>query len=49
MDLFHWLATETAERLDFSYPREGDERATEWVGACLSQMDGSSCSKGAFE
>lgn len=37
MELFRWVARETAERLGFSYPRAADERATEWVRHCLAQ------------
>jgi aminoglycoside 6-adenylyltransferase len=37
MDLFRWLATETAQRLGFDYPTHGDDRATEWVRECLSE------------
>lgn len=28
MDLFRWVAEETAAELDYGYPREGDDRAT---------------------
>ncbi len=31
MDLFRWLAMETAERLGYPYPTVGDARATELV------------------
>jgi aminoglycoside 6-adenylyltransferase len=37
MDLFRWVAMETAERLGFSYPAIGDERATAWVKNCLAE------------
>lgn len=37
MELFRWLAMETAERLGFDYPAAGADRATEWVHACLSE------------
>jgi aminoglycoside 6-adenylyltransferase len=39
MELFRWLAVETAERMGFDYPADGDARATEWVRACLSGKD----------
>jgi aminoglycoside 6-adenylyltransferase len=35
MDLFRWLAIETAERLGYPYPSVADERVTEWVKAYL--------------
>jgi aminoglycoside 6-adenylyltransferase len=35
MDLFRWLAMETAGRLGFCYPADGDRYATEWVRGCL--------------
>jgi aminoglycoside 6-adenylyltransferase len=31
MELFRWLAIETAERLSYPYPTVADERVTEWV------------------
>jgi len=37
MNLFHWLAVETAERLGHPYPTAADERVTEWVKTCLSE------------
>jgi aminoglycoside 6-adenylyltransferase len=36
MDLFRWLAIETAERLGHPYPTAADERVTEWVKTCLA-------------
>ena len=36
MDLFRWLARETAEGLGFPYPAYADERATELVNTFLS-------------
>jgi aminoglycoside 6-adenylyltransferase len=36
MELFRWVAVETAERLTFSYPALADERASEWVRHCLA-------------
>jgi aminoglycoside 6-adenylyltransferase len=35
MDLFRWLAIETADRLGYPYPSAADERVTEWVKTCL--------------
>ncbi|HOU12046.1 MAG TPA: aminoglycoside 6-adenylyltransferase [Anaerolineae bacterium] len=32
MELFHWLALETAKALGYAYPAFGEERATETVG-----------------
>jgi len=40
MDLFRWLAIETAQRLGHPYRAEADERVTEWVKACLSGRTG---------
>lgn len=36
MDLFRWLASETAERLGYAYPTTADERVTAWVKVCHS-------------
>jgi len=38
MDLFRWLAIETAQRLGYPYPSSADERVTEWVKRCLVGM-----------
>lgn len=38
MELFSWLARETAERLRFSYPGEAEEAATRWLRARLSPV-----------
>ena len=35
MELFRWLATETAQRLGFPYPKSADQSVTEWVTACF--------------
>jgi len=35
MDLFRWLAEETAQRLSYPYPVTADERVTEWLQCCL--------------
>jgi aminoglycoside 6-adenylyltransferase len=37
VDLFRWLARETAERLGFAYPDAADQHATEWLRACLTR------------
>ncbi len=39
IDVFRWLATETSERLGYSYPVAIDEEVSEWVKTSLS--DGS--------
>ncbi|MEM2906282.1 MAG: aminoglycoside 6-adenylyltransferase [Candidatus Bathyarchaeia archaeon] len=36
MDLFRWIAAETAEKLGYPYPTEADEHVTELVNNCLS-------------
>jgi aminoglycoside 6-adenylyltransferase len=36
MDLFRWLATETAERLGYPYPAEADAHVTGWVSRCFA-------------
>lgn len=38
MDLFSWIAAETAEMLGFPYLDKTDETVTEWVRTCLSKM-----------
>ena len=37
MDLFRWLAIETAKRLDFSYATSADEHTTEFVQSLFSE------------
>jgi aminoglycoside 6-adenylyltransferase len=37
MDVFRWLAVETAQRLSYPYPITADEHVTEWVESCLSE------------
>jgi len=37
MDVFSWIAMETAEKLSYSYPTEIDKRVTEWTKTNLSQ------------
>lgn len=36
MDLFHWIAMEIAEKLDYQYPEKVDRQVNEWVKTCLS-------------
>lgn len=31
MDLFHWIAMETAEKLNCQYPTEADNSAKDWI------------------
>jgi aminoglycoside 6-adenylyltransferase len=38
MDLFRWLAVETAQRWGYAYPFDGEQYASEWVGRLLSGM-----------
>ena len=35
MDMFRWIATETGEKMGYSYPTESDENITGWVRNCL--------------
>jgi len=37
MDLFRWIAMETAEKLSYPYPTKADEHVTKWIRTCLSQ------------
>jgi aminoglycoside 6-adenylyltransferase len=37
MELFRWLALETADLLGYSYPSFGEERATEFVQRLFSE------------
>ena len=37
MDLFRWVAVETAEELGYPYPSEADRRVTDWVKARLTE------------
>ncbi len=37
MDLFRWLATETARQLGYPYPAEAEEQVTELVKTCLEE------------
>jgi len=39
MDLFRWLAVETASLLKYPYPATADQRITAWVKDCLSEGD----------
>jgi aminoglycoside 6-adenylyltransferase len=38
MELFRWLAVETAQRWGYLYPTAGEQAATELVGKLLSGM-----------
>jgi len=38
MDLFRWVAAETAEKLGYPSLDEADEKVTEWVKTCLSKI-----------
>ena len=35
--LFRWVAEETAEKLEYSYPLEGNRHVTEWLTACWNE------------
>jgi aminoglycoside 6-adenylyltransferase len=37
VDLFRWLAIETATKLDYSYPARADEDVTKWIEICVSE------------
>ena len=37
MELFRWLARETAEKLGMTYRIFAEERATEWVSRCFAE------------
>lgn len=37
MELFRWLAPETAEKLGYPYPAESEQRVTEWVKTCFAE------------
>jgi aminoglycoside 6-adenylyltransferase len=41
MDLFRWLATETAERLEYAYPIQAEARVVNWVRTCFEERDSS--------
>lgn len=36
LDVFHWVAKETAEKLGYTYPEDVEERVREWLKAYLS-------------
>jgi aminoglycoside 6-adenylyltransferase len=46
MDLFRWLAIETAGRLGYLYPTVADQCVTEWITTCLSERTASESSGG---
>jgi len=35
MDMFRWIAVETAEKLGYPYPAKADEHVTKWIRTCL--------------
>ena len=35
MELFRWMAMETAEKLGYSYPTKADNQVTKWIRTCL--------------
>jgi len=39
MDLFHWMAMETAGKLGYAYPTEADQHVTKWIRNCLSTKE----------
>jgi hypothetical protein len=39
VDLFRWLAIETAEQLSYPYPTFADEHATELARTLLAERD----------
>jgi aminoglycoside 6-adenylyltransferase len=39
VDLFRRLATETARKLNYSYPAEADKKVTEWIRTCISEPE----------
>jgi aminoglycoside 6-adenylyltransferase len=39
IDLFRWLATETATKLNYPYPAEADKNVTKWIRACISEAE----------
>jgi len=36
LDLFRWVATETAERLGYAYPTRADHKVTGWIETVFS-------------
>jgi aminoglycoside 6-adenylyltransferase len=38
IDLFRWLAAETAAKLNYAFPAEADKNVTEWIETCLSEL-----------
>jgi len=35
IDLFHWIAIETAEKLSYQYPTKADKHVTRWIKTCF--------------
>jgi aminoglycoside 6-adenylyltransferase len=38
IDLFRWLATETATKLSYPYPTKADKNVTKWIRTCISEV-----------
>ncbi|MFC1976153.1 aminoglycoside 6-adenylyltransferase [Chloroflexota bacterium] len=39
VDLFGWVAQETAQELAYQYPTEADQQVTDWVIDCLEEIE----------
>ncbi len=39
MDLFRWLAMETAARLEYAYPVQAEAHVVDWVKTCFEERD----------
>jgi hypothetical protein len=39
MDLFRWLAMETAARLEYAYPVQAEAHVVDWVRTCFEERD----------
>jgi aminoglycoside 6-adenylyltransferase len=37
IELFRWLASETARKMNCLYPAEAANQATKWIRTCISQ------------
>jgi len=35
IELFHWIAVETAEKLSYQYPTKADKHVTRWIKTCF--------------
>jgi aminoglycoside 6-adenylyltransferase len=38
INLFRWIARETAKKLEYLYPIDGDRQVTQWLEACLTEQ-----------